>query len=140
MASRIGVFATSVGTKILIGLSGLFLVFYLLIHIGGNLVVFAGPAAYNQYAFTLERNKAVLYPLELLILAGFLTHIYKTVRMFLGNQQARPVAYAQKKRAGWLGTKEARRVGEPQNAGVDDDDRVGPVGDRVSHLSRESIS
>jgi len=100
MASRIGVFATSVGTKILIGLSGLFLVFYLLIHIGGNLVVFAGPAAYNQYAFTLERNKAVLYPLELLILAGFVTHIYKTVRMFLGNQQARPVGYELKKRAG----------------------------------------
>jgi succinate dehydrogenase cytochrome b subunit len=100
MASRIGVFATSVGTKILIGLSGLFLVFYLLIHIGGNLVVFAGPAAYNRYAFTLEHNKALLYPLELIILAGFLTHIYKTVTMFLANQQARPVAYAQKKRAG----------------------------------------
>jgi len=100
MASRIGVFATSVGTKILIGLSGLFLVFYLLIHIGGNLVVFAGPAAYNQYAFTLEHNKALLYPLELIILAGFLIHIYKTVTMFLANQQARPVAYAQKGRAG----------------------------------------
>ena len=100
MASRIGVFATSVGTKILIGLSGLFLVFYLLIHIGGNLVVFAGPAAYNKYAFTLEHNKALLYPLEVIILAGFLTHIYKTVTMFLANQQARPVAYVQKKRAG----------------------------------------
>jgi succinate dehydrogenase cytochrome b subunit len=100
MASRIGVFSTSVGTKILIGLSGLFLVLYLLIHIGGNLVVFAGPAAYNKYAFTLEHNKALLYPLELIILAGFLTHIYKTVTMFLANQQTRPVAYAQKKRAG----------------------------------------
>jgi len=100
MASRIGVFTTSVGTKILIGLSGLFLVLYLLIHIGGNLVVFAGAAAYNKYAFTLEHNKAVLYPLELIILAGFLTHIYKTVTMFLANQQTRPVAYKQKKRAG----------------------------------------
>jgi succinate dehydrogenase / fumarate reductase, cytochrome b subunit len=100
MASRIGVFTTSVGTKILIGLSGLFLVFYLLIHIGGNLVIFAGQSAYNRYAFTLEHNKALLYPLELIILAGFLTHIYKTVTMFLANQQARPVAYAQKKRAG----------------------------------------
>src|SRR6185437_2665872 len=98
MASRIGVFATSVGTKILIGLSGLFLVFYLLIHIGGNLVVFARPAADNQYAFTLERNNAVLYQHELPILAGFLTHIYTTVRMFLGHQQARAVGYELKKR------------------------------------------
>src|SRR5262249_53645253 len=100
MASRVGVFATSVGTKILIGLSGLFLVFYLLIHIGGNLVVFAGPAAYNKYAFTLEHNKALLYPLELIILVGFLVHIYKTVTMFFANQQARPIAYVKKKWAG----------------------------------------
>jgi succinate dehydrogenase / fumarate reductase cytochrome b subunit len=100
MASRIGVFSTSVGTKILIGLSGLFLLFYLLIHIGGNLIVFAGPAAYNWYAFTLEHNKAFLYPLELIILAGFLIHIYKAVTMFLANQQARPVAYVKKKPAG----------------------------------------
>src|SRR3954462_11007806 len=134
MASRIGVFATSVGTKILIGLSGLFLVFYLLIHIGGNLVVFAGPAAYNQYAFTLERNKAVLYPLELLILAGFLTHIYKTVRMFLVNQQAGAVVPGKQTGApGRVGEEEPPRPAEPQNTGVDDHNRVGPVGDRVPH-------
>src|SRR5262249_61438104 len=97
MASRIGVFATSVGTKVLIGLSGLFLVFYLLIHIGGNLVVFAGPAAYNRYAFTLEHNKALLYPLELVILAGFLVPIYNTVEMFLATQHTRPDGYVERR-------------------------------------------
>ncbi len=100
MAPRTGVFSTSVGTKILIGLTGLFLFLYLLIHIAGNLVVFLGPEAFNNYAFTMEVRNPLLPLLELLILAGFAVHIYKTVRMFLQNQQARPARYAMKKRAG----------------------------------------
>jgi succinate dehydrogenase / fumarate reductase cytochrome b subunit len=99
MASRPGIFSSSVGTKILIGATGLGLLIYLLIHIGGNLIVFLGPAAFNKYAYTLEGNP--LLPLiELALLAVFIIHIYKTIRMFLGNQQARPVGYVQKKRAG----------------------------------------
>ncbi len=104
MASRQGVFSTSVGTKILIGVSGLALFGYLLIHIAGNLVVFLGPAAFNAYAHTLESNP-VLPLIELVLLSVFMIHIYKTIRMFLANKQARPVAYVQKKRAGWTSRK-----------------------------------
>jgi succinate dehydrogenase / fumarate reductase, cytochrome b subunit len=100
MASRTGVFATSVGTKLLIGLTGFFLFLYLVIHIAGNLIIFLGPQAFNTYAYTLEVRNPLLLPLELLILVGFLLHIYKTVRMFLQNQQARPTAYVKKKWAG----------------------------------------
>jgi succinate dehydrogenase / fumarate reductase cytochrome b subunit len=97
-------FSSSVGSKILIGLTGVLLFLYLLIHIGGNLVVFLGPAAFNNYAFTLESNP--LLPLiELVLLSWFVVHIYKTVRMFLSNQSARPVAYARKKSAGYTSRK-----------------------------------
>jgi succinate dehydrogenase / fumarate reductase cytochrome b subunit len=99
MASRQDVFSSSVGTKILIGATGLLLFLYLLIHIAGNLVVFLGPAAFNKYAFTLESNPLLLL-IELVLLSWFVVHIYKTVRMFLKNQSARPVAYTQKKSAG----------------------------------------
>jgi succinate dehydrogenase / fumarate reductase cytochrome b subunit len=99
MASRTHVFSSSVGTKLLIGLTGIALFLYLLIHIAGNLVVFLGPAAFNKYAFTLEANP-LLPVIELLLLAVFLLHIYKTIRMFAGNKAARPVAYVQKKGAG----------------------------------------
>jgi succinate dehydrogenase / fumarate reductase cytochrome b subunit len=99
MAPRQGIFSTSVGTKLLIGITGVLLVFYLLIHIGGNLVVFLGPAAFNKYAFTLESNP-ILPLIELVLLSWFVVHIYKTVRMFLNNQSARPVAYVKKKSAG----------------------------------------
>ena len=99
MAPRTGIFSSSVGTKLLIGLTGVLLILYLLIHIAGNMVVFLGPAAFNTYAFTLESNP--LLPLiELVLLSWFVIHIYKTVRMFLSNQSARPVAYQKKKSAG----------------------------------------
>src|SRR6266545_7493851 len=99
MASRTDVFGSSVGTKILIGITGLALLLYLLIHIAGNLMVFFGPAAFNKYAYTLEGNPLIPI-IEIGLLLIFLIHVYKTVKMFLGNQAARPTRYMQKKYAG----------------------------------------
>jgi succinate dehydrogenase cytochrome b subunit len=100
MASRRPFFSSSVGTKVLIGITGFALFLYLVIHIAGNLLVFFGPAVFNQYAYVMEERNPLLPVIELLLLAVFLVHIYKTVRMFLANQSARPVRYAQKKAAG----------------------------------------
>ena len=97
--SRLRVFSSSVGTKILIGATGLALFIYLIIHIAGNLMVFFGPAAFNKYAYTLEGNP-LLPIVEIGLLLIFLIHVYKTVTMFIGNQQARPVRYVKKKYAG----------------------------------------
>ena len=85
--------------KLLIGVTGFALFVYLVIHIIGNLMVFFGPAAFNKYAYTLEGNP-LLPIIEIGLLLVFLLHVYKTVRMFLANQTARPVRYAKKKWAG----------------------------------------
>jgi succinate dehydrogenase / fumarate reductase cytochrome b subunit len=100
MASRIGVFSTSVGTKILIGVTGLALFLYLVIHIAGNLLVFFGPAVFNNYAYVMEKKNPLLPIIEIALLLVFLVHIYKTVTMFVANRQARPTRYIQKKYAG----------------------------------------
>jgi succinate dehydrogenase / fumarate reductase cytochrome b subunit len=99
MAQRSTTLSSSVGTKIVIGLTGFALFLYLVIHIAGNLIVFFGPAAFNRYAYVLESNP-LLPIVELGLLAVFLIHVYRTVRMYLGNQEARPARYAMKKRAG----------------------------------------
>ena len=52
-SSRLRFFESSVGTKVLIGVTGLFLVLYLIIHIAGNTVFLFGPNAFNAYADTL---------------------------------------------------------------------------------------
>ena len=56
MSPESRVFASSVGTKLLVGITGLALFLYLVVHIAGNLMVFAGPAFFNKYAYTLEGN------------------------------------------------------------------------------------
>jgi succinate dehydrogenase / fumarate reductase cytochrome b subunit len=99
MSARSGVFSSSVGTKILIGLTGLALFAYLILHIAGNALVFFGPAVFNQYSHTLLSNPLIPV-IEIALVIIFVIHIYKTVGMFLANQQARPTRYVRKQSAG----------------------------------------
>jgi succinate dehydrogenase / fumarate reductase, cytochrome b subunit len=104
MSSRVRFLDSSVGSKVLIGLTGLLLVIYLVIHIVGNLMVFGGPDFFNHYAEFLESNP-LLPMIEVLLLLLFLLHIYKTIRMFVGNRAARPTKYMQKRSAGYTSRK-----------------------------------
>jgi succinate dehydrogenase / fumarate reductase, cytochrome b subunit len=97
--SRIRPLQSSIGTKLLIGATGLFLFIYLIIHIAGNLVVFLGPEAFNHYAHTLASNPLIKV-VEIVLLLGFAIHIVQTVGMYLANRKARPVGYAKQRYAG----------------------------------------
>ena len=59
MSSRIRAFDSSVGSKVLIGLTGLALFLYLITHILGNVLVFLGPGVFNQYAHILTSNPLI---------------------------------------------------------------------------------
>jgi succinate dehydrogenase / fumarate reductase cytochrome b subunit len=93
------VFSSSVGTKLLIGLTGLALFAYLILHLAGNVLIFAGPDTFNEYSHTLISNPLIL-PIEIGLLAIFLIHVYKAVVNHLANQAARPVRYARRASAG----------------------------------------
>ena len=82
---------------------------YLILHLAGNLLVFLGPDIFNEYSHTLISNPLIV-PIEIGLLLIFLLHIYKTIRMYLANQAARPVGYAKKKPAGRTSRKSARVV------------------------------
>lgn len=106
MATRISVFASSVGTKVLIALTGLALVGFLVMHLAGNLLYFVGPDTYNEYSHKLITNP-LLIPAELGLLVIFIAHIFKAVKMFIDNRRARPVGYYQKQ---WAGTPSRKSV------------------------------
>jgi len=93
------VLSSSVGTKLVIGATGLLLFAYLLLHLAGNLMVFAGQDTFNHYAHFLISNPLVV-PAEIALLLLFLIHIFKAVLMWTKNQAARPVPYEQKAWAG----------------------------------------
>ena len=96
MSSRQSFFSSSVGSKILIALSGLSLVGYMVMHLAGNLLIFASPDLFNHYGDKLIHNP-LLIPAELALLALFLLHVGKTVALWFGSNDARPVGYQVKK-------------------------------------------
>jgi succinate dehydrogenase / fumarate reductase cytochrome b subunit len=92
-------FSTSVGTKLLLALTGLALVGFLLVHLAGNLLLFFGPTKFNDYAHALISNPLVV-PAELGLVAIFLLHAIKAVLNVVSNRGARRVGYEAKKWAG----------------------------------------
>lgn len=93
------VLASSVGTKLLIGLTGLALFAYLILHLAGNALIFAGPDTFNEYSHALISNPLIV-PIEIGLLLIFLLHVYKAITNYAGNLAARPVGYAMKRPAG----------------------------------------
>lgn len=92
-------FSSSVGTKLLMGATGAALFLYMVLHLAGNALIFAGPEVFNEYSHALISNPLII-PIEIGLLAIFLVHIYKAVRMWMANSAARPVGYSKKELAG----------------------------------------
>ena len=100
------VLSSSVGTKLVIGATGLLLFLYLLVHLVGNLMVFAGQETFNHYAHVLISNPLVV-PAEIGLVLIFVIHVFKAITMWTKNQAARPVPYEQKAWAGHTSRKSA---------------------------------
>ena len=92
-------FSSSVGTKLLMGVTGAALFVYMVLHLAGNALIFAGPEVFNEYSHALISNPLII-PIEIGLLAIFLIHIYKAIRMWMANSAARPVGYRKKELAG----------------------------------------
>ena len=85
-------FASSIGTKVLVGATGILLVVYLIVHVVGNLVFLFGPTSFNTYARTL--SGLVIVPLiEIGLVFTFILHLYKAVTNWFANRRARPSGY-----------------------------------------------
>ena len=76
MSSRFRrVLSSSVGTKLLMGLTGVALFAYMLLHLAGNALIFAGPEIFNEYSHALISNPLIV-PIEigLLLFEGISRH------------------------------------------------------------------
>ena len=82
----------TIGQKIVVGLTGLGLCFFILIHMLGNLFILSGPEAYNRYAHQIHEFSLFLF-LELGLLIFFLAHILLSILLFIRNKSARGDPY-----------------------------------------------
>lgn len=88
-------FTSSLGKKYVMGFTGLFLVFYLIIHAGVNASIFLNDngQSFNTYAHFMGHNWVVRI-LEIGLFAGFIIHIVQGLMLWAQNKAARPVRYA----------------------------------------------
>jgi succinate dehydrogenase / fumarate reductase cytochrome b subunit len=89
-------FDSSIGGKFLVALTGLAMVGFLVAHLAGNLLVFAGPDALNSYAKNLRDLGGLLWVARVGLLLTATTHIFLAIKLNLKSRQARPVPYALK--------------------------------------------
>ena len=94
MSSLTRALTSTVGTKVVVGLTGLMLVLFLIGHLGGNLLLLVGPEAFNAYANGMRDIPGIL-AIEAGLAAVFLIHIVFTIRLIRLNRAARgDVGYA----------------------------------------------
>lgn len=89
------IFASSIGKKLIMSISGLFLIVFLLLHMCLNLLVIFDSSGelFNEAAHFMATNP-VIRIMEPVLALGFLFHIFFGIYLELRNNAARPVKYA----------------------------------------------
>ena len=87
-------FSSSIGKKITVALTGLFLILFLIIHAGVNAAIFLndGGETYNVFARFMSHNWILRF-LEVGLFAAFFIHIIQALIVWRQNKIARPVSY-----------------------------------------------
>ena len=85
---------SSIGKKIQIAISGIFLCIFLIFHLLNNLTLFAGSGTFNQMVEMLESIKPFVRILEFGLLFILLTHVINGIKLTLDNKKAKPIGYS----------------------------------------------
>ena len=72
--------------KQVLSLAGLFWLFFVAVHMLGNLLVFAGPEAYNTYGYFLEKSYFTKL-FEVLLLASLIAHVFFGIQITWNNRK-----------------------------------------------------
>src|SRR6516165_11008184 len=81
---------SSIGLKLVMAVTGVVLSGFVLGHMAGNLQVFQGQEAIDDYAKFLRREPPILWTVRLVVLASVLLHIWAYLVLSRQNQKARP--------------------------------------------------
>jgi succinate dehydrogenase / fumarate reductase cytochrome b subunit len=85
---------SSIGLKAMMALSGVALLGFVVAHMTGNLLSFAGRETFNEYAKGLEDLGAILWVMRGGLLGAFAVHVLVAFKLYGENRDARPVVYA----------------------------------------------
>ena len=86
------IFSASLGKKLIMSISGLFLILFLLVHLIINLFLLIGEEPFNLGAHFMATNPLIKI-VEPILALGFIIHIIYASILTLQNQKARPDKY-----------------------------------------------
>ena len=83
--------SSSIGKKLIVAVTGIFLVLFLAGHLAGNLLIFAGPQAFNEYAYFLHHmlHGAGIWFARIGLLVIIVAHVAATIALTRQNKAAR---------------------------------------------------
>ena len=86
---------SSIGKKFLMGLTGLFLISFLIVHASINSMIWFndGGVTFNKYAHFMGTN-LIVRTIEIGLFAGLLLHVVDGLLLYKKNRDARPIKYA----------------------------------------------
>ena len=95
MSKSSSMFKSSLGKKLVMGITGLFLISFLLVHCFLNSLIFLndGGETFNLGAEFMAKNW-IIRAMEIVLFGGLLWHIIQAAILTRENKKARPVAYA----------------------------------------------
>ena len=99
MGAMRGFVQSSIGRKVVMATTGVILVGFVIAHMIGNLQVYIGPEAMNDYAVWLRQvlHGAGLWIARAVLLAAVILHIWAATSLTLSSRKARTVGYREQK-------------------------------------------
>src|SRR5690606_28689179 len=96
MSKKSGLLYSSIGKKVIMSLTGLFLISFLVIHVFLNSFIFFndGGLMFNMGADFMAHNW-LIRAMEVVLIGGLILHAIQALLLTLENRKARPVAYDQ---------------------------------------------
>jgi len=90
----IAFYRTTVGKKIVMGITGLIGVLFVLGHMAGNLQVFEGAGVFNRYSQLLRTSMELLWAVRIVLILAIIFHVIAAYQLARTSQKSRPVGYA----------------------------------------------
>ena len=90
-------YASSIGKKLIVAVTGIALLGFLFGHMVGNLKIFLGPEKLNDYAAFLHSMPELLWVARIGLLTAFVLHIATTITLVIQNRAAREARYEHEK-------------------------------------------
>ncbi len=103
--------ASTIGKKVVMAVTGLLLVIFVIGHMLGNLQMFVGAEAMNRYAALLKSTGELLWVARAGLLIAAVLHIISAVQLTMINRAARPDDYAKREPAVSTMASRTMRVG-----------------------------